>query len=146
MMLPICVPSIFSKYTRLPAGSTIATAISQPFLRASAAAGAAAFFAFSSVTGSPYAAGPCANAIDATALTTIVPISEYCMRTLLPSLGARELVHLDRCKQRHRSAPIVEPGRRWPIEVVLLRRSGTGACAHIDYRSILVYVRQQRAP
>src|SRR5512132_3905434 len=48
-----------SKYTRSPAGSTIATAIVQPFLRASARAGTAIFFAASSVTGGPYGLDIC---------------------------------------------------------------------------------------
>jgi hypothetical protein len=43
--LPVCVPSIFSKYTRSPAESTTATAIAQLFLRASATAGADGYIA-----------------------------------------------------------------------------------------------------
>src|SRR5438093_5519896 len=66
-MLAVCVLSSFSKYTRLPAGSTTATAMAQLFLRASAVADAAAFFAVSRLIGMPYAvsggagAGACAK-------------------------------------------------------------------------------------
>src|SRR5262245_24592082 len=55
--LAVCVLSSFSKYTRLPAGSTTATAMAQLFLRASAVAAAAAFFAVSRLMGIPYGVG-----------------------------------------------------------------------------------------
>ena len=51
--LPTCVSSIRSKYTRSPAMSTIATAIVQPFFRASAIAGAATFLAVSTLRDVP---------------------------------------------------------------------------------------------
>src|SRR6185436_16786094 len=59
--LPACVLSIFSKYTRSPAGSTIATAMVHWFFFASATAAAATVFAWSAVMVGPYMFGcPCA--------------------------------------------------------------------------------------
>ena len=59
--LACCVSSIFSKYTRNPAGSTIATAMFQLFARASANAAAAAFFDSSDPIARPYVIGPSLN-------------------------------------------------------------------------------------
>src|SRR5207245_2651933 len=72
--LPICVASIFSKYTRLPPVSTMATAMAQLFRVASARAGAAAFFALSSKIVGPYDIGACAMATETVNASAIVLI------------------------------------------------------------------------
>src|SRR4029450_6489640 len=71
--LAACVPSSFSKYTRSPAVSTIAAAIVQLFLRASASAAAAAFLAVSALIDRPYGFGSCANALAAHNVSTLAP-------------------------------------------------------------------------
>src|SRR2546421_4727238 len=60
--LATCVPSIFSKYTRSPAVSTMAIAILKPLLPASAIDVAAILLAVSRLTDAPYGFGSCANA------------------------------------------------------------------------------------
>src|SRR4029450_5529557 len=99
--LAACVPSSFSKYTRSPAVSTIAAAIVQLFLRASASAVAAAFLAFSALIDMPYGFGSCANALAAHNVSTLAPARLQTDRrdmagppstgagALQPSLGVR---------------------------------------------------------
>src|SRR5262245_41744105 len=73
LTLAAWVPSSFSKYTRSPAVSTIAAAIVQLFLRASASAAAAAFLALSALIDMPYGFGICPNALAAHNVSTPAP-------------------------------------------------------------------------
>src|ERR1043166_7014724 len=72
LTLATCVPSIFSKYTRSPAVSTMAMAIFRLFLPASVTAAAAILRELSRLTDAPYGFGICANTGTASVATTTV--------------------------------------------------------------------------
>src|SRR5438045_4097007 len=86
LTLATCVPSIFSKYTRSPAMSTIAIAIFQLFLLASATDNAAIFFASAALIDAPYGFGICANA-GAEASTTSAANASFFISHLYGECG-----------------------------------------------------------